>query len=182
LTVDSSKMTGDGVLRFDGSVETDGKFVIIGGAGDDEFKGGAGNDTFTGGAGSDSLTGGGGKDTFVFAKAAGATSTSFDSITDFDANVDKIDLSFKVTGIDAKITSGSLGFATFDADLAKAAKPAKLAAHHAVLFNPDDGEGAGHNLLIVDVNGQAGYQAGKDLVLVVDGGAHLANLDVSDFI
>ncbi|HUO97412.1 MAG TPA: calcium-binding protein [Rhizomicrobium sp.] len=51
LTVDASALGSGNRLYFDGRAETNGKFVITGGAGDDTFKGGAGNDTFNGGAG-----------------------------------------------------------------------------------------------------------------------------------
>ena len=92
--------SGDDELRGDG-----GKDQIRGGTGDDEIHGGsesdlllgdagadtiygdAGDDFIVGGTGDDTMTGGAGADTFVFAGNSGD-----DTITDFDVNADKIDL------------------------------------------------------------------------------------------
>ncbi|WP_108259754.1 M10 family metallopeptidase C-terminal domain-containing protein [Mangrovicoccus ximenensis] len=49
--------------------------------------GGFGADTLAGGAGDDLLTGGGGADVFVFAPGGGR-----DTVTDFDAGADLLDL------------------------------------------------------------------------------------------
>ena len=57
----------------------------------DTLEGGAGDDTITGLAGDDTLTGNAGADTFVFASGHGD-----DTITDFTADTDKIDLSVLV--------------------------------------------------------------------------------------
>lgn len=68
--------------------------VLNGGIGNDTLIGGSGNDTLVGGAGKDSLTGGSGNDLFDFnvLSETGATSTTWDVITDF-ATGDRIDLS-----------------------------------------------------------------------------------------
>jgi serralysin len=58
---------------------------IHGGAGNDTITGGAGNDRMTGGAGADTLTGGGGADNFTYTGAGQSTSTTHDTIVDFDA-------------------------------------------------------------------------------------------------
>jgi Ca2+-binding RTX toxin-like protein len=59
LTVDASALTGANMLAFDGSAETDGKFAITGGAGNDTVTLGSTsvlmNGTFDGGAGNDTL-------------------------------------------------------------------------------------------------------------------------------
>jgi len=60
---------GDGLsiadrLKFDGSAETDGDFVLAGGAGDDVLVGGAQGDLFQGSPGGDVARGGGGDDYF----------------------------------------------------------------------------------------------------------------------
>ena len=65
-----------------------GADTLIGGAGADTLTGGADDDRLIGGAGDDTLTGNAGDDVFVFASGHGS-----DTITDFDAGVDKIDLS-----------------------------------------------------------------------------------------
>jgi Ca2+-binding RTX toxin-like protein len=63
LTVDGSTLAGVDGFTFSGSAETDGSFVIKGGASNDVLTGGAGNDTIDGGAGNDILRGVGGTDT-----------------------------------------------------------------------------------------------------------------------
>ncbi|HEY1707128.1 MAG TPA: calcium-binding protein, partial [Rhizomicrobium sp.] len=77
LTVDGSALGGNGVLSFIGSAETNGSFVITGGAGNDVLVGGAKNDTFNlAGGGNDSVNGGAGNDTFNM----GAALTAADRI------------------------------------------------------------------------------------------------------
>ena len=70
-----------------------GEDLLIGGAGNDHIDGGHGSDVVIGGAGDDRLTGGGGNDqesdTFVWH----ANETGSDRVTDFNADVDKLDLS-----------------------------------------------------------------------------------------
>jgi Ca2+-binding RTX toxin-like protein len=51
------------------------------------------NNVLTGRGGADVLTGFGGADTFVFKSASDSTPTAFDTIVDFQHNVDKLDLS-----------------------------------------------------------------------------------------
>ncbi len=55
LTVDGSALGAGDSLEFAGSAETDGAFVLKGGAGDDVLTGGAGNDVLSGGAGADTF-------------------------------------------------------------------------------------------------------------------------------
>jgi Ca2+-binding RTX toxin-like protein len=72
LTVDGTQLglygTAD-TLTFNGSAETDGRFILVGGAYGDTLTGGAGDDSFTGGAGNDTLNGGAGNDTAIFSGA-----------------------------------------------------------------------------------------------------------------
>ena len=60
LSVVASALLGGNVVNFDGSSETNGKFVFQGGAGGDTFIGGAGDDLLSGLGGDDQLNGGGG--------------------------------------------------------------------------------------------------------------------------
>lgn len=62
LTVLASTLGASDTLTFTGSAETDGRFVITSGAGNDVLNGGNGNDTITGGAGNDTITAGTGND------------------------------------------------------------------------------------------------------------------------
>jgi hypothetical protein len=72
------------------------------------------------------------------------------------------------------VTHGSLSTATFDADLSAALGTSALAAGHAVFFTSDQGELSGQTFLVVDANGQAGYQAGEDYVI------HMASAPPAD--
>jgi hypothetical protein len=75
-------------LTFDGSAETDGKYTIIAGAGDDTLTGGAKHDVFDlSHGGNDTVHGGGGYDTFVL----GAAFTAADSI-DGGTGIDTVTL------------------------------------------------------------------------------------------
>ena len=86
LTVDGTALGAASVLTFNGGAETDGKFVLLGGAGNDSLTSGAGDDTLAGGAGDDELVannggndiikGGDGNDTIRM----GAALTAADSI------------------------------------------------------------------------------------------------------
>jgi len=174
-----SLVGGDGNDSLDGYSGID---TVSGGNGDDNLRGGSGNDVVNGGAGNDTiigdgmsvgqgadlLTGGTGADTFVYFFAADSTSTHYDTITDFNANEDKLQLPAAVTGINTAVTSGALSSATFDANL-KSAMSGHLSTHHAILFTPNSGTLSGQTFLIVDLNGVAGYQSGQDLVVRLTG-------------
>jgi Ca2+-binding RTX toxin-like protein len=92
LKIDGSTIvTNTNALTFNGALELDGKFSVVGGAGSDVITGGAGvdtingglgNDTITGGLGTDVLTGGGGNDKFIVA-ATDSLNTALDTISDF---------------------------------------------------------------------------------------------------
>ena len=76
---------GGGTITLEGVASTDltaDMFIL------DDFAGGEGDDTIEGGTTDDTLTGGGGADTFVFDRDSG-----HDTITDFTAGTDRIDLS-----------------------------------------------------------------------------------------
>jgi serralysin len=93
-------------LRFDGGAESDGRFEILSGAGDDVLIGGAGADRLYGGLGADTLQGNGGGDRFIYRSTAESTLTAMDRILGFRAG-DVIDLS----GIDAiAATAGNDAF------------------------------------------------------------------------
>jgi len=181
LTVNASALGTADSLFFKGSAETDGKLLVTGGAGSDSITGGAGNDIITGGGGVDKLKGGGGQDVFVYKHASDSTSTSYDTITGFDATEDKIDLWFTVAHIDSAVTTGTLsGGSKFDATLS-AAIGTSLGAHDALLFTPDAGSYSGKCFLVIDVNGIAGYQAGADVVIALNTPANLSYLGLATF-
>jgi Ca2+-binding RTX toxin-like protein len=64
LTIQGSGLGPADSLAFDGSAETNGRFVVYGGSGDDTLTAGAGNDTLNGGAGADVMSGGAGNDRY----------------------------------------------------------------------------------------------------------------------
>jgi len=150
-------------FTIDGSAETDGNFKVYGGMGSDTITTGAGNDWIHGGAGADILDGGGGATIFAYSRVSDSIGTSHDTIVNFDATVDHIDLPTAVTGIDAAITTGTLDASNFDNDLTAAL--AGLNAHHAISFTASSGDLAGHIFEVIDTNGIAGYQAGQDMVI-----------------
>jgi serralysin len=84
-----------------------GNDKLLGGFGSDRLSGGSGNDDLHGGHGADVMTGGSGYDAFVFAAASDSTPTVRDRITDFQEDIDFIDLS----DIDANVNfSGNQAF------------------------------------------------------------------------
>jgi Ca2+-binding RTX toxin-like protein len=191
LRVDASALTGSNVLKFNGSAETDGRFILTGGAGADVLVGGSGNDWLYGNGGANQFTGGGGADRiiatgsdehFIYTDVSDSTSTTHDIITGFNASGDVFDLDVTVTGINAEVTSGALRTSAFDANLASAIGAGQLAAGHAVLFTPTVGNYAGHTILVVDANGVAGYQAGADYVFDLVTPSNLSSLATSNFI
>jgi serralysin len=154
---------------------------LTGSAYGDTLTGNSGNNVLTGGGGADNLNGGAGADTFVYGAASNSTSTNYDTITGFDATSDKIDTWFKVTGVNAALTSGALSSGgSFNANLT-AAIGSHLTAHHAIEFTPSSGTLKGQHFLIVDVNGTAGYQAGADLVINLVNPVHMSSLGIGTF-
>jgi Ca2+-binding RTX toxin-like protein len=166
LTVVATALGARHKVDFDGSAEKDGSFVFHGGEGSDRFTGGAGADVIYGLGGGDRLTGGGGADRFVYTRASESSGRNHDTLADFNFAQDKIDLPVSVSGIAAAVSKGSLSAASFDADLAKALSG--LGAGQAGLFTADKGDLAGKTFLVVDGNGQAGYQSGADYVFLLE--------------
>lgn len=73
----------------------EGNDILGGGRGDDRMDGGAGDDLLVGTSGDDTLTGGAGADIFRYGpRAVGEESNGNDTITDFTAGEDRIDLSY----------------------------------------------------------------------------------------
>ena len=154
LTIDGSALSASSVLTFNGVAETNGHFIIIGGNGGDVLTGGASSDTFT------------------YTTAAQSTGVHYDTITGFNFSSDKFDIpggAGVITGINAKVTSGALSTASFDANLTTAMSDGHLGAHHAVLFTPTTGTLHGQTFLVIDLNVVAGYQTGHDLVIRMNG-------------
>jgi Ca2+-binding RTX toxin-like protein len=178
-----------GTLIFNGSAETDGHFSVSGGTGNDHLIGGAegdslygmrGNDRLDGGLGGDYLDGGNGRNTaghdrFIYHSVAESTfnggniTETMDQLR-FDFARDKIVLPVTVEAIDP-IVHGPLFNGGANADLFEETVNADaLQAGHAVVFIPDADEGnSGWALLVVDANGEAGFQRGQDYVFQLAG-------------
>jgi len=123
LTVDATALANVNVATVNGSLETNGSFTFLGGAGADYFTGGAGNDTFRGGLGADILASGAGSDRFIYTSAAesalsqsGTTivTAGADRLSTFSVASDRIDLvAFGFTGAAASLaTKTTSGFTT----------------------------------------------------------------------
>jgi Ca2+-binding RTX toxin-like protein len=125
LTVDGHFLGAGDVVNFNGTAESDGRFLVMGGSASDVLRGGAmkdqlaggdgddrlygndGDDILTGGLGKDLLYGGDGNDRFVLNDVAETTVAAFDRIYDWNAG-DRISLS----AIDANTTmAGNQAFA-----------------------------------------------------------------------
>ncbi|HYD14731.1 MAG TPA: calcium-binding protein [Allosphingosinicella sp.] len=167
LIVNAMPLGGANHMIFDGSAESDGRFLFYGSESGDVFLGGAGNDLLYGLGGADLLSGGGGRDTFAYHDAAQSSGADYDILADFDPTADRIDLEVSVGGFDAAIQGGALSSGSFAADLSAALSG--LGAGRAVLYAPDAGDLAGNVFLVVDANGIAGYQEGEDYVFALAG-------------
>lgn len=151
-------------LMFDGSAETTGQFL------------------FLSGNGSDNLTGGSLADTFDYQNITLSGDTR-DTIHAFDFSNDIVQFA-NVTSIDAAVTSGSASDATIDTDLTALfgnGQTHELGANHVVLFTADDGDLSGDTFLIVDGDGTAGYTAGHDLVIQLEGALNSGGISTANF-
>jgi hypothetical protein len=90
------------------------------------------------------------------------------AVDDFNAAKDSFSFDFDSGSFDSAdfktINGAALTDSNFDADL-KADIGSQLHANSAVLLHISGGEFAGDSFLVVDGNGQAGYQAGSDYVV-----------------
>lgn len=172
LVINAHELSAGDNLTLDGSNETDGHFLMLGGAGGDTLIGGSGADTIlggggddfiTGGIGADKLTGGAGIDTFVFNGGSESSSTTHDTITDFNADVDKIDLPFTVTGVFTGSTSVSS--ASFDASI----QFIEPHPNGVTVITASDGDLIGHKYLLIDTNGTFSYNPGIDIIIDITG-------------
>jgi Ca2+-binding RTX toxin-like protein len=120
LTVYAGGLLADESLVFNGLAESDGAYLINGGAAADSLVGGqrndsivggggadhlfgmGGNDWLEGGAGADQLRGGFGSDLFVYKSASDSAPGASDHIVDFEDQTDLINL----VGIDANTQVG----------------------------------------------------------------------------
>jgi hypothetical protein len=157
--------------------------VLSGGLGRDALFGSDDDDSIRGGRGQDLLNGELGSDVFHFAKVIESVGVKRDTIVGFDPlDADTINIKGRLHSVEADIDGGALSTSTFDADLEAAVTGPLLHKRAAVLFLPDSGNLAGRTFLIVEKNGDSGYQALADLVIELRDAVNLGSLDISDFI
>jgi hypothetical protein len=164
-----------------GSSDNNHQLIVFGGTGSDainalavttttdhvRFRGAGGADKFYFGSGSDISAYGGVSDS-----TGNAQGTAYDRFIKFDAAHDRIDLPASddpaqvVSVAGGTLNSGSGG--TFDTDMASAIG-SSLAAHTAVVFHVTGGNLKGHDFLVVNPTGTAGYVSGHDYVFDITG-------------
>jgi Ca2+-binding RTX toxin-like protein len=177
ITIDGAALGASDVMNVDASNAAVGATVLAGDAAD-TVRGSDAADVISGGLGVDELAGGLGADTFLFNSVLESTGAGADTITDFDAATDVIDVAQSVTNIDTPIT----GLLSSLDGLTGLLGLGNLAAGDAVMVQPLLGLLAGSNILVVDQNGIGGYQAGQDLVVLLEDGANLGSLGLDNFI
>jgi hypothetical protein len=186
LNLTGGNLGGNDWLDFDGSAETDGRFIASGGAGKDRIVGGAGDDVIWGNLKADVLTGGAGADTVRFLGIDDSIGNRRDHITDLDAASDRLSIESdelpSPSAVDQRVTGATLNEASLLADLASALPAAHLKARHAVIVTAGSGDLAGHSYLVIDGNHTAGYQAGGDMLVDITGATHLGSFSIDNFV
>jgi hypothetical protein len=145
--------------------------------GADRLSGGKGADIMHGDAGADTMAGGKGDDAFYYNEASDSTGVLFDTVKGFNTAADAFGLTRPVHDIEDPIHNGTLRPNHFDTDLAAQIGPGDLSVNGALLLDVDGGAYDGRTFLIVNFNGTAGYQAGKELVIDVTGMSGNLGLD-----
>ncbi|MCW5736440.1 MAG: hypothetical protein KIS73_20095, partial [Enhydrobacter sp.] len=165
MSIIATSLGATRTITFDGSAESDG--------GTFEFKGGTGTNDFTGGDGGDKVVANAtGTDIVHYTAASQSTSTSYDTVVGFNGTNDRFDLDTAVTLAPA-INGGTLNAATFDADLATAM--AGLANDTAVLFKANVGDLKNIDFMVINIDGNVGYDAGQDLVVRLNSHSNISD-------
>jgi Ca2+-binding RTX toxin-like protein len=129
---------------------------LYGGSGLDYLSGGSGEDLLSGGTGRDTLSGGTGDDLFVFKRGeSGLTTSTADTITDWNKSFDFIDMTIKGTSRNYReVETDALSIATAasDADYFYG----DTSVRHVFLFNPDTDKG----FLVSDLNADGLFETG----------------------
>ncbi|HEX2556602.1 MAG TPA: calcium-binding protein [Microvirga sp.] len=162
-TEGNDKVLGlDGDDRLYGGVDNDRLFgaggadLLYGGEGNDKLSGGDGNDRLSGGPGRDVLTGGAGPDVFFFSRGyAGITKSTVETITDWRAKDDQIDISAAGTVSNYRESSTSAGSIKAAAAFAEATFTSDQVAH-VFLYNTATDTG----YLLSDTNSDGGFDTG----------------------
>ncbi len=134
----------------------DGWDDLYGGSGLDYLSGGFGDDLLVGGVGRDTLAGGAGEDVFSFTKGSSGLSTSTaDTITDWNRTYDSIDMTIKGTRSNYReVSTDALSIATAASDADYLYGDTNV--RHVFLFNPDTDKG----FLVSDLNADGFFETG----------------------
>jgi Ca2+-binding RTX toxin-like protein len=162
LTVDGSALGPHDVLHFDGTAESDGAFVVKGGAGDDFIAGGAGDDVLGGNDGNDTFDlSHGGAD-----KADGGAG---DDVFDLGGALTAADVIAGGIGKDTVVLDGDYSHGlVFGAATMIDVEKLVLAGGHSYTLTMNDGNVAAGTELTVDASKLA-----KSDVFVFDGSAEM---------
>ena len=129
---------------------------LYGGSGLDYLSGGSGNDLLSGGSGRDTLSGGTGEDIFVFSRnTSGLSSSTADTISDWNRSYDSIDMTIKGTSRNYREVSTdatSISTAASDADHLYG----DTNVRHVFLYNSDTDRG----YLVSDLNADGRFETG----------------------
>jgi Ca2+-binding RTX toxin-like protein len=129
---------------------------LYGGSGLDYLSGGSGDDLLVGGSGRDTLVGGSGEDLFVFTKgSSGLSSSSADTITDWNRSDDWIDMT--VRGTSSNYREHSTSATSISSALARAEDLYPSASiKHVFMYNSKTDTG----YLISDLNSDGQFDTG----------------------
>jgi len=161
------------------------KLTLIGSASADIITVGSGGSNITGGGGADQITLGAGTDTVVYTTLADSLATNAattnDTITNFTAGTDKIDVTNLPTAVQqgALFAANGTGNLATDIGTAIANGTAAFAIDNAAVVTINGGTTAGTYLVIND-HANAGYAAADDAVIKLVG--LTGTLAVADFV
>jgi Ca2+-binding RTX toxin-like protein len=129
---------------------------LYGGSGLDYLSGGSGGDLLSGGTGRDTLFGGSGQDEFVFKRGdSGLTTSTADTIMDWNKSFDSIDMTIKGTSRNYReVMTDALSIATAASDADYLYRGTNV--RHVFLFNPDTDKG----FLVSDLNSDGRFETG----------------------
>jgi Ca2+-binding RTX toxin-like protein len=183
LFITAASLAASEAFTFNGTAESDGRFVIQSGAGNDILAGGAGNDTIrggagtdqlfgldgndilVGGAGADALRGGLGADRFVYESTADSAGNAVDRIRDFQKGADRIDLS-AIDAMSGTATNEGFTFIGTNVAFGKIAGELRVVNEAGQWFVQGDVDGDGAADLVIRIdNGANVIFASSDFVL-----------------